>query len=142
MTVTIAELHVADTPEVWRAAGFAVADGGTCRIGSVTVRLLGPDAGRGVVGWTLSCRGANDGQQRPADVDGVPTTWVEGAVPPAGEVPPHPNGAQYVDHVVLLSPTSREPSPRCARRASSRAASVTASSADVPCGRCSTGSAR
>ncbi|WP_028656099.1 glyoxalase [Nocardioides sp. J54] len=104
MTVTIAELHVADTPEVWRAAGFAVADGGTCRIGSVTVRLLGPDAGRGVVGWTLSCRGANDGQQRPADVDGVPTTWVEGAVPPAGEVPPHPNGAQYVDHVVLLSP--------------------------------------
>lgn len=67
-----------------------------CRIGGVGVRLVGPEHGTGIVGWSL--RGV------PTDVhevDGVPTTATnEPPVTPAA----HPNGVTSVDHVVLLSP--------------------------------------
>lgn len=95
VSVTIAELFVADPPEAWQSAGFTVDDDGGCRIGSVRVRL-GRGPGKGVVGWGL--RGLPDGR---TDLDGVPTT-VSDATPP--EPARHPNGTTHIDHVVLLTP--------------------------------------
>lgn len=95
-TVTVAEFHVADPPESWTRAGFTVDADAVCRVGGVGIRLVGPDRGTGIVGWSL--RGV------PADVhdlDGVPTTASDASpVTPAS----HPNGVTSVDHVVLLSP--------------------------------------
>lgn len=97
MSVTIAELLVADPPAAWRSAGFAVDDDGVCRVGSVRIRLLGGAAGTGVVGWALHGLASER-----ADVDGVPTTWSDA---PAEAVPAdHPNGTTHIDHVVLLTP--------------------------------------
>lgn len=94
MPVTIAEIHVADPPEAWRAAGFAVDDDGGCRIGTVTVRLGAP--GTGVVGWAL-----RDVPAGTTDLDGVPTT-VSDEQP--AEPARHPNGTTHIDHVVVLTP--------------------------------------
>lgn len=98
MSITIDELHVADTPDAWRSAGFTV-EGATCRVGTVRIRLLGPDAGTGIVGWTL--RGIPAGT---TEVDGLPTAVSDTA--PAAPAGPeeHPLGALLVDHVVLMSP--------------------------------------
>ncbi len=95
MVVTIDEILVADEPGAWVAAGFSV-DDGVCRIGSVRLRLVGPAAGKGVVGWSL-----RDVPLDLADLDGVPTarSETEPAAPPA-----HANGVTHIDHVVLLSP--------------------------------------
>ena len=94
MPVTIAEIQVADPPDAWRAAGFAVDDDGACRIGTVRVRL-GAE-GTGVVGWSL-----RDVPAGTTDLDGVPTT-VSAEQP--DEPASHPNGTTHVDHVVLLTP--------------------------------------
>jgi len=96
MAPELDEVLVADPPEAWEAAGFAVDPDGTCRVGRVRVRLLGRDAGRRIVGWSL--RGLPDGT---ADVDGLPTTVATG---PACEPAEHPNGAAALDHLVLLTP--------------------------------------
>ncbi|GAA1547228.1 VOC family protein [Nocardioides humi] len=99
MAVTIAELVVADPPEAWREAGFAVDADGTCRVGSVRIRLVGREQGKGIVGWSL--RGLPDAV-RSGEVDGVPTT--RSTAEPTGQTEPHPNGVTHIDHVVLLSP--------------------------------------
>ncbi|WP_183092179.1 glyoxalase [Nocardioides stalactiti] len=96
MTVALAGLVVADPPEAWTAAGFAVDADGTCRVGTVAVRLVGRERGTGVVGWALS--GVDDGLR---EVDGIPTTVAAAAPEEPGE---HPNGVTLLDHVVLLSP--------------------------------------
>jgi hypothetical protein len=90
------ELVVADPPESWEAAGFAVDGDGTCRVGAVRVRLVGRDAGKRIVGWSL--RGLPDGTDA---IDGLPTTVSDRPVPPPAE---HPNGATVLDHVVVLTP--------------------------------------
>jgi len=98
VVVTLAELLVADPPEAWRAAGFTVDADGTCRVGTVRVRLVGRDRGAGIVGWTLSGlpSGPHDGL-----LDGIPT----GSAPAHPTEPAaHPNGAVRIDHVVVLSP--------------------------------------
>lgn len=101
MSVTIAELLVADSPDAWRSAGFTVDEDGSCRVGSVRIRLradAGPDAAgvAGVIGWSLrGLPGARD------DVDGVPTT---ASAAPEVEPSAHANGATHIDHVVLLTP--------------------------------------
>ena len=99
VSTTVEELQVADTAEVWERAGFAVADG-VCRVGRLRIRLLGPEAGRGIVGWTLA--GLPSGVQV-REVDGIPT-----AVAPRDAAPPapstHPNGVTHLDHVVLMTP--------------------------------------
>jgi hypothetical protein len=77
--ITIESITVADPPEAWRDAGFRV-EGDVCRVGSIDVVLAGPDAGRGLTGWSL--RGA--ATTEPAD--------------------PHPNGVVRIDHVVAFSP--------------------------------------
>ena len=53
MGVTIDEILVGDQPDTWRAAGYAVDDDGTCRIGQVRVRLVGRDGGKRILGWSL-----------------------------------------------------------------------------------------
>jgi hypothetical protein len=96
---TIEELAIADDTAAWRRLGFEV-DGDRCRIGAVRLRLLGGDAGSGIVGWTVRGLSAND-------LDGVPTS-LAGPASPGAEVPespaPHPNGALAIDHVVVLTP--------------------------------------
>lgn len=96
MTLTLAELLVADPPDAWRSAGFAVDEDDRCRVGSVSIRLLGDAGQRGVVGWSL--RGIA-GER--ADLDGVPTTASEA---PPREPAAHANGTTHIDHVVLLTP--------------------------------------
>ena len=93
MTVTVDEFQIADSPDVWREAGFSVDPDDVCRIGDVRVRLLG--AGGGIVGWAL--RGlSSDGA-----LDGIATSRSD-AAPAVPAV--HANGVTSIDHVVLLSP--------------------------------------
>jgi len=87
---------VADPPEAWEAAGFAVDADGTCRVGQVRVRLVGRDAGTRIVAWSL-----RDVPEGITEVDGLPTT--ASADPPC-EPAEHPNGALSLDHVVVLTP--------------------------------------
>lgn len=96
VSVTVDELLVADLPEAWVAAGFTVDSDAVCRVGTVRIRLVGVEEGRGIVGWSL--RGL------PADaneIDGIPTTSSETPFPAPAH---HANGVTGIDHVVLLSP--------------------------------------
>jgi hypothetical protein len=99
VAVTIDEIIVGDPPEAWEAAGFAVDDDGTSRIGTVRVRLVGRDRGKRILGWSL--RDTEPGSLPGDSLDGVPTT-ASGRAP--AEPAPHPNGCLQVDHVVLLTP--------------------------------------
>ena len=99
MGVTIDEILVGDPAEAWQAAGFAVDDDGTCRIGTVRVRLVGRGGGKRILGWSL--RDAPDARLADGTLDGLPTTASQ-ALPASGAT--HPNGAVHIDHVVLLSP--------------------------------------
>ncbi len=94
---TLAELVVADPPETWRAAGFTVDDDGVCTVGSVRVRLVGPEGGKRIVSWSL-----RDVPEGTTAVDGLPTA-VSSDPPPAGTVT-HANGVEVIDHLVVLSP--------------------------------------
>jgi hypothetical protein len=98
MSITVAEIEVADPPDAWTAAGFTVDSDASCRVGGVRIRLSGPGRGTGIVGWSL--RGLPSGGPR-EDLDGVPTTRSD--VPPP-ESAKHPNGVVEIDHIVLLSP--------------------------------------
>lgn len=99
MGATIDEILVGDPPDAWEAAGFTVDDDGTCRIGSVRVRLVGRDGGKRILGWSL--RDAPAARLADGTLDGVPTTS-SSAAPATPAV--HANGATHIDHVVLLSP--------------------------------------
>jgi hypothetical protein len=99
MGVTIDEILVGDAPETWAAAGFTVDDDGTCRIGTVRVRLVGRDGGKRILGWSL--RGAPEARLADGRLDGLPTTSSTAAPADPAE---HANGATHIDHVVLLSP--------------------------------------
>ncbi len=94
MPPTIDELTVADTPDAWSALGFAV-DGDACVVGDVRIRLAGPEAGKGLVGWSL--RGVTG-----TDLDGLTTEQSDRPAP--GEPPSHPNGISAIDHVVAITP--------------------------------------
>jgi hypothetical protein len=94
MAATIDELTVADAPDAWSALGFAV-DNDVCVVGDVRMRLAGPDAGRGLVGWSL--RGFEG-----AELHGLPTSRSDRE--PPGESPAHLNGVTALDHVVAFSP--------------------------------------
>jgi hypothetical protein len=97
--VTIEQLTVADEPAAWAALGFAV-DGDRCRLGGTAVRLVGRDAGRGLVGWTLrGLPGSGD-----AALDGLATARAVDRRAPAPATPAHPNGVEAIDHVVVISP--------------------------------------
>jgi catechol 2,3-dioxygenase-like lactoylglutathione lyase family enzyme len=109
--VTIDELHVGDSPDAWRSAGFDVGDDGCCCVGSVHIRLGG--GGTGITGWTL--RDVPDGLtdidgvvSRPASPDGG-TSRDENFSASRGTQPPsqpgsHPNGVDRIDHLVFMTP--------------------------------------
>lgn len=88
------ELTVADAPAAWSALGFEV-DGDTCVLGEVRIRLAGPEAGRGLTGWSLRAVGSTD-------LDGLATTRSDRSAPSAA--PAHPNGISALDHVVAITP--------------------------------------
>lgn len=94
MTPTVDELTVADSPGAWSALGFEVGDD-TCVVGAVRIRLAGPDAGRGLTGWSL--RGVES-----AELEGLATTRSERPPPVAATA--HPNGIAGLDHVVVIAP--------------------------------------
>jgi hypothetical protein len=98
MTITVAEIEVADAVDAWTLAGFAVDSDAICRIGGVQIRLAGRDHRTGIIGWSLRGLPSN---APPGDLDGIPTTASEAvAATPAK----HPNGVEDIDHIVLLSP--------------------------------------
>ncbi len=92
--VTIDELHVGDSPDAWRSAGFDVDDDGCCRAGSVCIRLGGE--GTGITGWTL-----RDVPAGLKDTDGVPTAH---STTPSNSPAAHPNGVTRIDHLVFMTP--------------------------------------
>jgi len=94
MAVTVDEVVVADSPELWSQLGFRVEDG-VCDVGTVRVRLAGPDAGKRVTGWSL--RGVQT-----TELDGLATTRSD--APERAAAPVHPNGVTAVDHVVAFCP--------------------------------------
>lgn len=96
MAVEIDELLVADAPEAWAAAGFAVDEDAVCRVGTVRIRLTGEGAVRGLTGWSL--RGIRAGT---TDLDGIATARSEAGMSAAGV---HPNGVTHIDHVVQSAP--------------------------------------
>ena len=96
MGVTIDEITVGDEPASWKAAGFEVDDDGACRIGQVRVRLVGRDAGKRILGWSL-----RDATISSESLDGLPTSASD--APPA-EPATHPNGSLLIDHVVVATP--------------------------------------
>ena len=94
MTAAVVGLEIADAPDAWRAAGFAV-DGDRCRVGGIVVHLVGRDRGKRIRSWTW------EGLDGDGDLDGLPTRAGTG---PTGEAPTHPNGATVLDHVVVVTP--------------------------------------
>jgi hypothetical protein len=99
--VTIDELVLADEPARWAALGFTVA-AGCLQLGNVRVRLAGPGAGRGILGWSLR-------EIASTELDGLPTTHSDSPPPsPPLPLPPsatiHPNGVKAIDHLVAFSP--------------------------------------
>ena len=98
---TIDTILIADPPETWAAAGFTVDYDDSCRVGSVRIRLAGPDAGKRIVSWTL-----RDVPSSTASIDGLPTDASSAEAPeaPSTEPPVHDNGVETIDHLVILSP--------------------------------------
>ena len=101
MGVTISEITVADPPEAWAAAGFAVDDAGCSQVGGVRLRFVGRDHGKRIVGWSIA--GARAGSLDGGSIDGLPTTVAadDGDDPTPAS---HPNGARYIDHIVIIAP--------------------------------------
>lgn len=118
MGITVEELIVADPPEAWAAAGFAVDGDDVARLGGVRVRLVGRDHGRRILAWRLAGADpagldqaqAGESSPTPDPDDPVPATTLDGlptAIGPATEPcrpATHPNGTTAIDHLVLLTP--------------------------------------
>jgi hypothetical protein len=91
---TVDELFIADEPEAWHAAGFAV-EGDLCVVGRVRLRFEGPGRGRGIVAWAVR-------DSAGLELDGLPTA--ASANPPPPRAGTHPNGVVSIDHVVVITP--------------------------------------
>ncbi|HET6772201.1 MAG TPA: VOC family protein [Acidimicrobiales bacterium] len=128
----LTEVVVGDDPAAWASVGFAVGADGTCRVGTVRLRLVGADdeRGRGLIAWTLArpdeadARGGggaagggdgrgdgfgDSGELGDGVLDGLPTTVADAgpdAASATGDPGPggHPNGVTHIDHVVVLTP--------------------------------------
>ncbi|HJQ04478.1 MAG TPA: hypothetical protein VJ872_03485 [Nocardioides sp.] len=100
--VRVVELRIADAPEAWRDAGFAV-DGDVCQVGSVTLRFVGRGAGRGVVGWGLSGVDISEIDGVPVVADGFDTLPTETDLA-SGPLRYSTNGTVAIDHLVLMTP--------------------------------------
>ena len=94
MTPTLDELTVASPPGPWERAGFRLEHSATL-VGAVRLVFAGSEAGRGLVGWSLS--GLASGS-----LDGLPPS--DTASPTAPMQEEHPNGVLAIDHLVAFSP--------------------------------------
>lgn len=94
MAPTVDELTIADRPQAWSALGFEV-DGDTCVVGEVRIRLAGPDAGKGLAGWSLR-------EAESTELDGLATARSDRPAPI--QAPAHPNGVTVLDHLVAITP--------------------------------------
>jgi hypothetical protein len=92
--VTIDEIALADEPSRWEALGFAVSSG-IVQLGNVRIALVGLDAGRGILGWSLR-------ELASTELDGLPSSASEQS--PPVDASEHPNGVVAIDHVVAMSP--------------------------------------
>ncbi len=99
----LVELAVADEPEAWAAAGFAVVDDAVT-IGATTIRLTGTVEGsRGITSWSLA--GLDLSGLGADGLDGLPTRPAAATVAPSpAHAPAHPNGTIGLDHVVVATP--------------------------------------
>ncbi len=79
----------------WVAAGFALDDGGSLRLGSVRVRTADTPGAEGIVAWSLT--EVEDGV-----VDGLLTLAPDHTPRPAAVA--HPNTTTAIDHLVVASP--------------------------------------
>jgi hypothetical protein len=94
---TINALVIADPPEAWSSAGFTVNDDGVCVVGQVRLQLVGRDGDRKrIQSWSL--RGVPAGT---TSIDGLATTPSDEPMPSPVT---HANGAELIDHVVIMSP--------------------------------------
>ncbi len=93
-------LTVADPPDRWRALGFEI-PGDELMLDGVRVSLGGE--GEGITAWSIA--DLPNGAAWGGLIDGLRTTSAS-SVPASSSasIPPHPNGATAVDHVVLASP--------------------------------------
>lgn len=101
----LVELELAAEAKRWAEAGFATEVAGgmaLVSLGGVRLRLRGPDAGRGIVRWTLA-ELSGESERLDGELDGLPTGFVD-APPAPAPGPSHPNGVTAVDHVVAFSP--------------------------------------
>jgi hypothetical protein len=96
VTLTVDEIVVGDAPDAWARAGFRV-DGDTTRLGTVQLRFVGRDAGRGIRRWSLRGLPADWS----GDLDGLATDVSTG---PEHEPVEHPLGVASIDHVVVATP--------------------------------------
>ena len=99
---TIDEVVVADEPGSWERAGFSVDDDGSCRVGSVRIRLVGRERGKRILDWSL----------RDADRAGILDDGIDGLATRVSLEPPcapaaHPNGVYALDHIVLITPNQQ-----------------------------------
>ncbi len=93
-------LIVGDRAAAWSAAGFEVVERhgrARTRIGDVDIELVGPDDGRGILGWRF------DAPDLPSDLDGITTLRAPSAADDAGTLQ-HPNRVSHLDHVVMFTP--------------------------------------
>ena len=93
---TIDELTIADPPQAWRDAGFDVEDD-AFEVGSVAIRLAGPEAGRAIV----ACSMREIATENP---DGLPLSRSSARSRDARERS-HPNGVRALDHLVAFTPS-------------------------------------
>jgi catechol 2,3-dioxygenase-like lactoylglutathione lyase family enzyme len=102
VNVTIAELVVADPPELWAELGFRVAED-ACDIGTVRVRL---DSRAGKRITQMSLRGLDADAIARIAAEGLSVSAAEERPADADEhqAAPHPNGVDRIDHVVAFSP--------------------------------------
>ena len=95
--VTIASIDIADPPDAWESAGFTVNGDDTCVVGHVQLRLVGREGDRKrIQSWAL--RGIPSGTDT---IDGLVTTPSDEPMP---EPVTHANGAELIDHLVIMSP--------------------------------------
>jgi hypothetical protein len=92
VTPRLAALDVGGPVGPWSDLGFAVR-GQRADVGGVALRFH-PGEPPGLRGWAFH------GVPAGTELDGVPC----GEAPPAGAGPVHPNGAEALDHVVVMTP--------------------------------------
>lgn len=95
MAPSIAEIHVADDPDLWASLGFAV-EGDRCRMKSIDVVLTGAGSGNGIHGWAWR-------DSAGPRIEGIPSHSVAGAPEPSATI--HPNSSVGLFYVVLMAPS-------------------------------------